>query len=290
MFDFTPGYPDDLRSERNRRRDASSYVGDFEGAAARVVARLTGEYVVLQDDGSAHGMADLRIVYQDGRTAYGEVTLDIDEAYAALGSEVLKRQHRVAAPALGRIWWVTLAPRARVGRLERSLPLVLEKLEASGDTFEIVVFDQRLAQHDNADVQALAEAGVIQLASRIVRTSETPLIHIGVEGTGGLAELDWTFFGDYVASFLSDERRSDVRRKLAATGSGERHAFIGFSFSTPWPAYHALDESYGDLPPEPPCLPAEITHLWVWAYPLGRCIAWFPDLGWFDPRSRWATA
>ncbi|MGW3858394.1 hypothetical protein [Micromonospora arida] len=289
MRQFTRGYPDDLRSERKRLRDWSSYEGDFEGAAARVVARLTGEYVVLQDDGSADGMPDLRIEYRDGRTAYGEITQDLAEAYAALGSEVLKRQFQMAAPTLGRVWWVTLAATARVGRLERALPPILEKLDASGDTFEFAVFDQRLEQHRNADVRLLAGAGVVRLASRGARAAETPVIHIAAEGIGGPAELDCAFFGDYLASFLRDERRLDVRRKLAITGSDERHAFIGFSFSTPWPAWHALDEGCSELPTEPPQLPREITHLWVWAYPLGRCIAWFPDLGWFAPRSRWAT-
>jgi len=41
--------------------------------AARVVARLTGETVTLQDDNSVDGMPDLRIDYGDGRVAYGEV-------------------------------------------------------------------------------------------------------------------------------------------------------------------------------------------------------------------------
>ena len=49
-----------------------------------------------------------------------------------------------------------------------------------------------------------------------------PVIHIAAEGIGGPAELDWAFFGDYLASFLRDERRLDVRRKLAITGSDER--------------------------------------------------------------------
>ncbi|WP_435233172.1 hypothetical protein [Micromonospora aurantiaca (nom. illeg.)] len=289
MRQFTPGYPDDLRSERTRVRAWSSYEGDFEGAAARVVARLTGEHVVLQDDGRADAIPDLRIEYRDGRTAYGEITQDLDEAYAALGSEVLKRQFQMAAPTLGRVWWITLAASARVGRLERSLPPILEKLDASGDTFEIAVFDQRLEQHRNADVRLLAAAGVVRLASRRILAAETPVIHVAAEGVGGPAELDWASFGDYLASFVRDERRLDVRRKLAITGSDERHAFIGFSFSTPWRAWHALDEGYSELPTEPPHLPKEITHLWVWAYPLGRCIAWFPNLGWFDPRSRWTT-
>lgn len=43
----------------------AGHLGDFELAAARVVARLTGERVVLQGDNSAPGMVDLRIDNKD---------------------------------------------------------------------------------------------------------------------------------------------------------------------------------------------------------------------------------
>jgi len=49
-LDFTRGYPIDLRPQERRKRAAGGAVGDFEGMAARVVARLTGERVIIQDD------------------------------------------------------------------------------------------------------------------------------------------------------------------------------------------------------------------------------------------------
>jgi hypothetical protein len=104
-----------------------------------------------------------------------------------------------------------------------------------------------------------------------------------------MAGIDWPAFHHWLSTYLHAAGRADVRAKLAATGVGDRHAFVFLSFSTPWPAWHALSRDYRELPPLPPDLPAEVTHVWVWAYPTGRCIAWSPTDGWFDPRERWTT-
>jgi hypothetical protein len=88
--DFTPGYPIDLRAEERRRRAAKGPVGDFEGMAARVVARLTGEKVIIQDDGSRSAMPDIRIEYAAKPAAYVEAVVDIDTSYAAMDAEIFK--------------------------------------------------------------------------------------------------------------------------------------------------------------------------------------------------------
>ncbi|MGW0393359.1 hypothetical protein ACWDYJ_21155 [Streptomyces sp. NPDC003042] len=56
------GYPAGHRSEEQRKKAAADPLGfDFEGAAGRAIARLSGETVVIQDDNSVDGMPDLRI-------------------------------------------------------------------------------------------------------------------------------------------------------------------------------------------------------------------------------------
>jgi hypothetical protein len=289
VLDFTPGQPIDRRPPERQRKQAASYLGDFEGAAARVVARLTGNYVEIYDDGSSRSMPDLKIVDRSGKTAFGEVTQDVDSAYAALGNEVLKRRYEVAAPTLRRIWWVTLTPDARVNDLVRALPRALNALDADGDVFEHVELRQRLQTHPNPTVRSLAESGVERLASRSAARGEEGLIRLGVVGTGGAVGQDWPGFQSYLAEFLKAQKLQDVRTKLGRTGADERHAFVGLSFTTPWPVYHTLSDEYTSLPPGPPNLPQEITHLWVWAYPLGRCVVWSPNQGWIDPRSHWTA-
>ena len=104
--DFTPGYPIDLRSPERRRRWAEGAVGDFEGMAARVVARLTGERVVIQDDSTQPAMADIRIDYADKPAAYVEVVVDIEGSYAAMESRIWR--HAPSMPA-DRCWQVNVS-------------------------------------------------------------------------------------------------------------------------------------------------------------------------------------
>jgi hypothetical protein len=288
FVDHEPGYPVDHRTDSMRERRSRSHLGDFELAAARVVARLTGERVVLQDDNSAHGMVDIRIDHRDRAPGYVEVVTDIDPAYSAM-ADLVRGQNEIPAADLGRVWFVTVSAKAHVRTLTRDLPERLHGVQQSGALFEIVHWQQHLDGHPSDQVRELAALGVVRLASRPVQPDEAGRILLSGEGTGGPAALDWAAFDDWLTDYLHDHLRADVRRKLAATGVTERHVFIGVSFSTRWAAYHALSDDYCGLPDRPPRLPVEVTHLWVWSYPVGRCIAWFPDTGWLDPVAHWAT-
>ncbi|MDG4833022.1 hypothetical protein O7627_27495 [Solwaraspora sp. WMMD1047] len=289
MEHYEPGYPVDNRTDGMRRRAFQSHLGDFELAAARVVARLTGERVVLQDDNSAPAMVDIRIDYPDRSPGYVEVVTDIDRSYAAMASAI-RGQVQVPTPELGRVWYVTVSPAANIKQLKRELPDRLANVQLSGALFETVAWEQHLNLHDVEAVRALAASGVVRLASRPVVTDEEGKAIMYGKGAGGPAGQNWDAFNDWLATFLHDPRQVDVRAKLAATDAVDRHAFIGMSFSTPWAAYHTLSDDYQGLPSRPPKVPAEVTHVWVWSYPIGRCIAWFPETGWFDPSTRWATA
>jgi hypothetical protein len=131
--------------------------------------------------------------------------------------------------------------------------------------------------------------GVDEIASRHPRDDEHPMILMYGEGTGGPPGLNWPAFDAWLGAFLRDPRRADVRQKLDETGAAERHVFVTTSFSTPWEAAHCLSMEFRGLPDRPPSLPNEMTHVWVWN-PLERCLTWWPETGWFDPRYRWATA
>jgi hypothetical protein len=117
-------------------------------------------------------------------------------------------------------------------------------------------------------------------------------IYLAPVGVRGSVALMWDPFLDWIKTFLASEKTADVRKKLAATGALERHAFIGASFTSPGDAYFALRrDGWPELPPGDPILPPEITHLWVWSTPgHSRCLAWFPGRGWLDVQDHWATA
>ena len=289
MDDYVAGYPIDLRTPQQRTRDGRSTTGDFEYAAARVMARLLGDRVYLQDDNRQQAMPDVRIEHANGTAAYGEITMDIEAPYSAMLTEI--RRRAAIQANVGRYWWVTINGNAKVKMLEQILPDALRALEASGDVFLIVVADQHLDTHANPTVRRLAAAGVVELASRPLWDGETGTIQLCPQGTGGPGELDWTVFGDWLTTWLTDPRRDGKRAKLMGTGADERHLFAGLSYTTPWPVFYALDnDNWRQIPDRDPTLPAEITHLWMWNYPTGRCIAWFPDRGWFEPMFHWSAA
>lgn len=273
--DFTLGYPVDLRSPERRRRWAEGSVGDFEGMAARVVARLTGERVVIQDDGSKPAMADIRIDYADKPVAYVEVVVDIEGSYAAMEWEIWRRASSMPAD---RCWQVSVSGSSRpLKTLRQELPVILGSLHHPPGPRE---------------AQQLASLGVRVTGHWMPRPGETGAIELLPEGILGPAELEWEPFLNWINAFLVSRRAADVREKLAATGAAERHAFIGVSFTTPGSAYFALrEEGWPRLPSHNPTLPPEITHLWIWSVRgIERCLAWFPDTGWLDPIDHWSTA
>jgi hypothetical protein len=69
------------------------------------------------------------------------------------------------------------------------------------------------------------------------------------------------------------------REKLALAGGYERHAVVGVTMASSWATFHALHHDANTLPPAPPRLPAEFTHLWL----IGAGIRPLPGL---VPRSR----
>lgn len=286
--DYRPGYPVDERTPEQRSRQEKSHLGDFEWAAGRVIARFSGERVVIQDDNSRPGMVDLRIESDDRPPAYVEVVTDIDERYSQMVSGV--RQHQtLPAPRLGRVWYVTLGASANVHRLVRSLVSRLEALQSAGQLFDTAQAQASFSQNQDPEVRRLATEGVIELASAPATENQEGKVWIYAEGTGGRTGQDWAQLDDWLYAYLHDPQRADVRKKLAATRSQARHAFIGMSFSTAWGAYHALSSSYSNLPEFTPRLPPEINHVWIWNHPIGRCLAWFPGRGWFEPGRHWVT-
>lgn len=289
-----PGYPIDDRPAQRVARLHRGVIGDFEHSAARVVARLTGVPVIVQDDGSRAGMADLRVEYPDRPAGYVEVWTDMEEGYASTYSELWKpgRQlpREVPIDRSHRDWFVTISGAAQLRILERELVAHITALEAIDTTFETVAERDALGRHPSPVVSRLVELGVVRLASRPA-SAEYGLTRLYLSGISGPALVDWRPVLDWISQTLTSTRLADVRAKLARTAALERHAFIGVTFTSPGEVYFSLSRDECTLPPEPPHLPAEITHLWLMQAPsLGRCLAWIPDRGWLDVSKHWTTA
>jgi hypothetical protein len=272
---------------------------DFEYVAARVVARFTGEAVTIQDDGSSPAMPDIRIDYADARVGYVEVWKDLDEPYAAMTRGISEHGFEISGGDLGRVWVLEVSGRFRTKDAGTTVPALLAALTAEGNTFSYGGVAEFLSEHPSAHVQTALRMGIVTLSSRPMNDGEESVIHLGPQGINGPANVTWEPFLGWIKETLSSDNRNMVgnRRKLAAAGGDERHAFLGVTFSSPWTVFdalsfhvHTLPWERSQLPSLPPELPAEITHLWLMnAQAPERCLAWYPDRGWFDPAMQWAT-
>ena len=222
--DFTPGYPIDLRPSDRRTHRAEGPTGDFEWMAARIVARLTGEKVVIQDDGSKPGMPDIRIDYTARPPAYVEAVVDIDTAYAKREAAWRKPPRLIPDD---QVWHVRVPDLPNRKQLSRDLrPLIRDLRGLPGPHVAVPV-----------------RPGVSITGPFEPTTTQPGGVYLYVppgSGVTGSPIAAWPVFLDWINSFLASGSAADIRSKLAATGAAERHAFVGASFTTPGDAYFAL--------------------------------------------------
>lgn len=291
---FTPGTPIDLRPAAQVAKRAAGPLGDFEYQSARVLARFMGHRVTLQDDGSRDRMADIRIDHPDEAPSFAEVWTDMDEGYAAMYSRIMKPQGQLPLeliqPMLKRVWFVTLSRFSNVQRLETEVGTLLAKLERSGLTFEQVLEHGSMTSHPDHVVQNLVKRGVVRLSSRRCQAEEQGIVRFYPSGISGSPRISWEAFISWVNETLWSPRLEDVRSKLAETRADERHVFVGVTYSSPSDVFFGLDDHEDALPLHDPELPPEVTHVWLMRTPIpGRCIAWAPEDGWFNPMHHWTT-
>jgi len=293
MHSFDPGYPVDLRSTAQRLKAAKSVFADFEQAAARVVARFTGERVVLQDDNKLARTTDLRVECEDGRLAVVEIVIDTDPRHAELVEQVTRRSFAITAKVpLTRTWFATVSAKCSLKTLERELPPLLAQSERDGEhLFEAFMEPDQLKAMTSPLVARLVDLGVLTINSAPLRDGRPTKVRITPEGMGGPIHVPWEEFTQGLDNLLRSERLGDVWEKLKLAKADEHHLFLGVSHSSPWAINWAVDHNQRELPPDSPQLPPPVSHLWLMPIPLSlRSIAWFPERGWIDLCRNWATA
>jgi hypothetical protein len=237
-------------------------------------------------------MPDVRIEYKDS-TAYAEVVLDYDPAYAEMYAQTMKPRGEiprlVPLPASSRVWFGSLGAHCHVKKFVAAAPKVIADVEATGHTFEDGHDWDRAAESAVPPVVELQRLGVVHLLSRPTATGESGELRLTPDGVEGPYHGDWQVFAAWLDALLHAERLADVRRKLLATGAAERHCFVGLTFATFGDAYFAMNRQNG-LPPVSPDMPEEITHLWLMHFQGDhRCLVWSPAHGWRDAERSWAV-
>jgi hypothetical protein len=206
-------YPLDLRVARRQRSAHLGPVGDLlERVAGRVIARFTGTRVVLQDDGSADRMPDIRIEYPDRPPAFVEVTSDIEPAYAAITRRVAHpnstwRSHRLACA-----WTLVVTASFHVDDLARRAVELIAGLESSGygaDSGVLLLSDMR-----GPDCTALARLGVLEAYAHKPSEHAPGSIRLIAEGIEGPYDTDWDAVGAWINALLASTNQPSISSKI----------------------------------------------------------------------------
>jgi len=240
-----------------------------------MVQAALGVVVEPHDDNSEPFMYDLSIRYRDASPGAVEVVAAADPDQIELWN-VLHRDGRTVIPGLAGGWLVTVEAPTRGKTLLQDLPTLLGLLEAAG-----------VREFEPGAGHAPPRATALAVANRIVRAWQG--------GTDFPGSVYFTFsepaafipdaneLVEWMGSFLSGPKTADVRKKLAASGASERHAFVllpPFALA-PEAAAETLFQTSPGLPTKAPLLPDVITHIWVtstWSF--GQGIRWAPNTGW----------
>jgi hypothetical protein len=247
--------------------------------ARQMVQAALGVPVVHHDDGSEPGMFDLLVHLSENRRAAVEVTAAADPDCTALWKLMNGDDDRWVEDDLQGGWMVGLIPKARAKRVRAELPDLLRLLEREN------VPGLRHPRPHRSEIEALAAdlgvATLFQSATTDFPGSIYVTIEEDLDHRGGWVDDSPISFVEWVSTFLASAELADVRRKLAASGHAERHAFLlvpGFT-TAPFGVANLL-MGHG-TPIEPPSLPDEITHVWL-------ASTWTVGTGWrWDTESGW---
>jgi hypothetical protein len=114
--------------------------------ARRIVAKELGRTVVINDDGSAPGMYDLRVGSADAPEVAIECVGAVDQTYTETWNVgPAKRPLKVSIKG---DWTVVIAPTARVKSVKQHIEQLLQELEARG--LHNVLVDYKLKWYDEA--------------------------------------------------------------------------------------------------------------------------------------------
>jgi hypothetical protein len=224
-------------------------------------------------------MYDLDVLHRDRPYATCEITSAVDSEFTEFWHLLHNSGQRWIDKRLSGGWIVDVPPSARVRRLLRELPGLLEQLEARGIRQFGAGADPPDLQRSAAELRVKqATQGETNHPGSIYVNPELPL-----ERTGGYAGGSGDALSEWVAGFLRAPKREDVRKKLAASGAAETHAFILVApwSDVPFGVMDLLIRDDAPLPVAPPALPEAIGQVWVasgWSAGVG--FRWSDDGGW----------
>jgi len=172
--------------------------------------------------------------------------------------------------------------------LRQILVSALARLEERGDHVHV---NRGLASPPSfPETVELESMGLTELHCDPTPRDGPGMIYGTPEGIGGPVAIDWDGCAAWVTTFLRSDLCLRKTSKVSSTGAPQRHLYVGVTGNEPWAVHQALDDRLLDILLPQPALPLGLSHLWLdnAEFP-SRAISWWPDRGWFDVRTHWAT-
>lgn len=246
--------------------------------ARRILSSALDADVQIHDTGVASSMYDLEITHSDGGQAAAEVVAAADSESIELWRVMNDHStERWQVDGLVGGWTATLAPTARGKRVLAELPGFCRRLE----NFRLKdIRDSPDASYEFAQslgIQSLRQGGTAFPGSIYV------IVEQPSERMGGMVPQTVDPLAQWVGEFLEHDDRRDVRKKLAASGTAERHAvvFVPSLSIAPYPVMDLLIRNDAPSTGAAPLLPEEITHVWAFSsWTSGLAFHWSPTDGW----------
>ncbi len=249
-----------------------------EKAACLIAERVLGVVAEAWDVKPRQGVVDAMLTYPDGRRAGFEVTKLAENG--ALQTESLLGSDQFKWPRPGQwAWTIRVGSPADLPRLRNCYARIALLCEAAGAARPDDLWIRQL--HSDPDIAWLVEESASDMSGYPERPAEgkevrdvmvVPAVRGGTvdDGLVGLRQaLETAFNEPHIVRHLAKAGRAEA---------DERHLFIPVH----WTAlpFDVSDGLRGDtLPPEPPPIPAALTHLWLAPHFARRILLWTPS-GW----------
>lgn len=236
-----------------------------EREATEILKSILGVPVDEVDVGGVTpGLHDLEIRWPEHPAWAVEVKMETDSLSRELLSALAQHGYAVETDLLRSRWLVGLLPGAPVKALRAELPGYLARVEAEGWS----EFVRSFGLYSGAVQEVVQRFRVWH--GKATGTDEQPrLVLVPPTPVGS-----WAWPVERVNGVVERwASRDDVRKKLMASGSRERHLFI-------WVAEDAADVAWtlerAEYPPsDPPSFPPEVTGAWIATGDVEDPVVWF---------------
>ena len=251
-----------------------------EKAACLIAERVLGAVAAPWDVDGRQGVVDAMLTLPDGRQAAFEVTALA--AVGALQTDALLGQDDFGWPPPGQWWWTIQVGSPRdLPRLKTAYGRIALLCEAAGVSRP----EQLWLRHEDVDpdVAWLVEESTSDMLGHpdvaAVDGDKVRYTMVVPAARGGGVDHSLAGLRQALAEAFAVPPMPRHLEKLTRTEADERHLFIPVHRTAlPFAVADGLWAGAA-LPPEPPPLPAAVTHLWL-APALGRRVLLWTPRGW----------